>query len=93
MSQDMRQDKCNEMAMMRFALIAPAINNTYTQPSKRAYYHDVSERAVALPDGSTRYFNPNTLSCWESRYRRLGFEDSRKGHARIAVAHARLRLS
>ena len=63
-----------EVAMLRFSLIAPVINGTYTQPSKAAYFRDVSERPVALPDGTVRYFNPNTLATWESRYRRLGFD-------------------
>lgn len=63
-----------EAAMLRFSLIAPVINGTYTQPSKAAYFRDVSERPVALPDGTLRYFNPSTLATWESRYRRLGFE-------------------
>ena len=74
MSQTKTADERNAMAMVRFSLIAPAINATYSQPSKRAYYRDVSTRPVTLPDGSVRYFNPNTLSCWESRYRRLGFD-------------------
>ena len=64
----------NEVAMLRFSLIAPVINGTYTQPSKAAYFRDVSERPVALPDGTVRHFNPNTLATWESRYRRLGFD-------------------
>jgi len=63
-----------EVAMLRFSLIAPVINGTYTQPSKAAYFRDVSERPVTLPDGTVRYFNPNTLATWESRYRRLGFD-------------------
>ena len=45
-----------EVAMLRFSLIAPVINGTYTQPSKAAYFRDVSERPVALPDGTVRRF-------------------------------------
>ena len=63
-----------EVAMLRFSLIAPVINGTHAQPSKAAYFRDVSERPVTLPDGTVRYFNPNTLATWESRYRRLGFD-------------------
>lgn len=74
MEQDRQNDGQNEMAMVKFSLIAPTINNTYPQVSKRAYYADVSQRPVALPDGSVRFFNANTLATWESRYRRFGFE-------------------
>lgn len=68
------QSDKNEMAMLRFSLIAPVINNTYAQVSKRAYYQDVAQKPVILPNGSQIYFNPNTLSTWESKYRRFGFE-------------------
>lgn len=68
------QNSRNEMAMLRFSLIAPCINNTYTEASKSAYYRAVSQKPVTLPDGSQIYFNANTLGTWESRYRRLGFE-------------------
>lgn len=69
-----KRGDASEVAMLRFSLIAPVINGTYTQPSKAAYFRDVSERPVTLPDGTVRYFNPNTLATWESRYRRLGFD-------------------
>lgn len=73
MDTEKKNDK-EQMAMLRFSLIAPIINNTYPQGSKRAYYRDVAKKCVVLPNGSQVYFNPNTLSTWESRYRRLGFE-------------------
>jgi transposase InsO family protein len=69
-----KRGDASEVAMLRFSLIAPVVNGTYTQPSKAAYFRDVSERPVALPDGTVRHFNPNTLATWESRYRRLGFD-------------------
>lgn len=68
------QDERTAMAMLRFSLISPCLNGTYPQASKAAYYRDVSQRPVTLPDGEVRYFNPNTLNTWECRYRRGGFD-------------------
>ena len=66
-------DAC-DVAMLRFSPVAPAVNGTHAQPSKAAYFRDVSERPVTLPDGTVRRLDPNTLATWESRYRRLGFD-------------------
>lgn len=62
------------MAMVRFSLIAPAVNGTFSEPSKAAYYRAVSGKDVPLPGGGTARFNPNTLKWWERQYRLHGFE-------------------
>ena len=64
----------DEMAMLRFSLIAPAVNGTYAEPSTAAYYRAVSRKPVRLPDGGWQRFSPSTMAWWEFKYRHEGFE-------------------
>lgn len=63
-----------EIASIRLALIAPAINNTFTDRSKIAYYRRVASAPVKLPNGNSVLYSPGTLSNWESDYNRFGFD-------------------
>lgn len=63
-----------EIASIRLALIAPAINNTFTEKSKIAYYRRISTTPVKLPNGNSVLYSPGTLSNWESDYNRFGFD-------------------
>lgn len=63
-----------EIASIRLGLIAPAINNTFTEESKIAYYRRVSTNPVKLPNGKSVVYSPGTLSNWESEYNRFGFD-------------------
>ena len=77
-----------KMAMFRFGLIAPVINGTYKEPTKTAYYRNVTAEALTLPDSRQVSYSHCTLRWWESLYRKGGFEalvDKRrsdKGHPR-----------
>jgi transposase InsO family protein len=63
-----------EIASIRLALIAPAINNTIVEESKIAYYRRISTNPVKLPNGKIVFYSPGTLSNWESDYNRFGFD-------------------
>ena len=63
-----------EEASIRLALIQPAYNETYPDATKRAYYCRVTEKPIRLPDGREVRYSPGTLACWESDYRRYGFD-------------------
>lgn len=63
-----------EEASMRFALIQPACNNTYPDASKQEYYRRVTQNPIKLPDGREVHYSPGTLACWESDYRKGGFD-------------------
>ena len=63
-----------EIASIRLALIAPAINNTFTEESKTAYFRRVAANPVKLPNGNSVLYSPGTLSNWESEYNRFGFD-------------------
>ena len=63
-----------EIATIRLALIQPSYNNTYPDETKTAYYARVAEKPVRLPNGREAVYSPGTLACWESAYRREGFD-------------------
>lgn len=63
-----------EIASIRLALIAPAVNNTYTEGSKIAYFRRVAINPVKLPNGRSVIYSPGTLANWESDYNRHGFD-------------------
>lgn len=63
-----------EMGYFRFSLIAPVIQETFTEPSKIAYYRRVTESPFTLPNGKTMVYNPKTLEKWEEYYRKRGMD-------------------
>lgn len=69
-----KQKKFIEEASIRLALIQPAYNETYPDASKRAYYCRITEKPIKMPDGREVRYSPGTLACWESDYRRGGFD-------------------
>jgi hypothetical protein len=70
----MDNSDAQKMAMWRFGLIAPVINGTFAEASKTAYYRDVCDAALTLPDGRQASYSPHTLAWWEQLYRKGGFE-------------------
>jgi transposase InsO family protein len=91
----MDDDSAQKMAMFRFGLIAPALNGTYSQKSRQAYYRDVTAAPLTLPDGTKAGYAVSTLVYWEGLYRKGGFDAlvgkgrSDKGHFRKLSAEAR----
>lgn len=63
-----------ELAHERYGLIAPALNNTYPDESKAAYFRRIAQTQVRLVDGSAAFINPKTLADWERRFKKGGFE-------------------
>lgn len=70
----MNQKTMLEIAGIRLALIQPAFNGTYPDATKKQYYERVSAVPVKLPDGRNVKYSYGTLACWESDYRKGGFE-------------------
>lgn len=63
-----------EVASIRLALIQPAFNGTYPDATKKQYYERVCATPVKMPDGKEVKYAYGTLACWESDYRKGGFE-------------------
>jgi transposase InsO family protein len=69
-----KQQKNQEMAYFKFALIAPAIQGTFTDPSVAAYCRRVTENPIARPDGIVFQYKPATLERWVNLYNAGGME-------------------
>ena len=63
-----------QVAEFRFALIAPVVHNTFTEPSATAYFKRVSENPISTPDGHYRKYSYKTLQKWKEAYDRHGLE-------------------
>jgi transposase InsO family protein len=58
-----------KIAHLRFAVIAPAIQGLFNEPTKTAYYKKVAERPIKMPDGKEVIFKYNTFEKWEAAYK------------------------
>ena len=63
-----------DMAHLRFAVIAPALQGLFSEPSKTAYYKKVAEKPLELPNGKEMIFNYNTFAKWEHQYKKNGMD-------------------
>jgi transposase InsO family protein len=63
-----------ELAYFRFALIAPVIQGTFTDPSAAAYCRRVTENPITRPDGTIFQYKPTTLERWINLYNATGME-------------------
>jgi putative transposase len=67
-------DKLNDLALFRFSLIAPAINETFAAPSLNQFFRDVAAKTYKLPDGHEVQFAAATIKSWFLGYRKNGFD-------------------
>lgn len=67
-------DHDRELAYFRFALIAPAIQGTFTDASVAAYCRRVTADPIARPDGTLFQYKPATLEKWAALYKSGGME-------------------
>lgn len=63
-----------EIARIRFGLIAPVIQGTFTDVSGAAYCRRVAAMPVKLPDGRMVTYKPKTLEKWVNIYNRGGMD-------------------
>lgn len=63
-----------KIAHLRFAVIAPVIQELFSEPTKTAYYKKVAKTPIKMPDGSEILFNYNTFEKWEARYKKYGMD-------------------
>lgn len=67
-------DMAREMALFRFSLIAPVIQNTFSDASAAAYFRRVAENPLMRPDGTEFQYDPKTLERWSREYKKYGLE-------------------
>lgn len=69
-----KHDYQKAVAYARFAMIAPAINGTFTENSASAYFKRVAENEMELPDGKKKRYKWQTIKNWYLSYKAHGVE-------------------
>ena len=65
----MKQEKQQEIALMRYAMIAPLIAGLDADyPSKTAFYLEASEKGALGPDGKIHHYAPAFCVSWQNRF-------------------------
>jgi transposase InsO family protein len=67
-------DPNREMALFRFSMVAPAIQNTYSDDSASAYFRRVTAVPLRRPDGTEFQYTPKTLEKWAALYKNGGLD-------------------
>lgn len=61
----MKQEKQQEIALMRYGAIAPIIAGLDERyPSKTAFYTEISAKGLLGPDGKLHHYAPATIEKW-----------------------------
>lgn len=63
-----------KIALFRFSLIAPLINDTYQEPTAKAYLESICARVYDVPFYGKREYSPATVKGWLLEYRKHGIE-------------------
>lgn len=64
----------HEIALFRFSLIAPLVNDTYEASSKMQFFRDVASKTHVLPSGDKAIYSPATIKNWYLTYKKIGFD-------------------
>lgn len=63
-----------KVALFRYALIAPILNETYAQATAKEYLASVCSKTYDVPYYGKREFSPDTLKTWLLYYRKHGID-------------------
>ena len=67
----MKQEKQQEVALMRYGAIAPIIAGLDERyPNKTAFYAEISAKGLMGPDGKLHHYAPATIENFRQRKRR-----------------------
>ena len=71
----MEQQKQQDIALMKYAAIAPVISGLPAQyKSFSEYFREVSEKGILHPDGTLRHYAVPTIAKWYELYSKKGFD-------------------
>ena len=62
-----------DLALFRYSLIVPALNETYSEKSKNEYFKNIAEKEHKMPNGEKKQFSIATIKSWYYGYKRGGF--------------------
>lgn len=63
-----------QIALFRFSLIAPLVNDTYSESSKSEYCRNIAAKKHKLPSGIETTVASKTIIYWYHLYNRLGYD-------------------
>lgn len=69
-----KENDKNDIALFRFAIIAPLINNSCEYKSKEEFFRNSALKKYILPNGKEITVNPGTIKKWYLDYCKDGFE-------------------
>ena len=69
-----KENDKNNIALFRFAIIAPLINNTCEYKSKEEFFRNAALKKYTLPNGKEVTLNAGTIKKWYIDYCKNGFE-------------------
>ncbi len=70
----MEDKQKREIALFRFSLIAPLVNETYNTASKSEFYRMIASKEHTLPGGGCARFSSGTIKKWYLGYKNGGFD-------------------
>jgi len=71
----MNQEKRTEIALFRYAIIAPIISGTFKEHnSLKGFFRDASKKVYTNPRGEDTRVSDGTIERWYYKYRKYGFD-------------------
>lgn len=70
----MDEESKRKIALFRFSLIAPLLNQTFKEATAKAYIEEICARAYDVPIYGTKEYAPATIKGWLLDYRKHGIE-------------------
>lgn len=70
----MNNEDAKKMALFRFSLIAPLVNDTYDALSKSQYFRNIASKTHELPNGKKIQLSSSTIKKWYLLYMNNGFD-------------------
>ena len=83
-----KENDKNAIALFRFAIIAPLVNNTHNCKSKSEFYRNAALRKYTLPNGREATISAGIIKKWYIGYCKNGFE-SLKPKCRTDIGYSR----
>lgn len=68
------EDEAKQVALLRFSIIAPLVNNCHAFSSKMAFFRDAALKEYTLPSGKQVMFHTATIRTWYHNYIKFGFD-------------------
>ena len=69
-----KENDKNAIALFKFAIIAPLVNNNYDYKSKEEFYRVAALKKYTLPNGKETILTAGTIKRWFIEYKNNGFD-------------------